>query len=325
MIVYERRASTVLYNLLSARDDRAVFLLPANVCPIIPMTFLKARQPFEFVDIDPATLCIDEGAVLDRWSKEPSRYGGLLFVRTYGSVHDTHSFFCELRSLAPDALLIDDSCLCAASFPDTPPTFVDAQLFSTGYAKYVDIGGGGYGVLAPNTPYATSVEPCDAHAYAKLDSECKSALAHRTQFRYEHDNWLDTSAPDLSWPKYQNRVNLELRRIVPHKAEINALYSDALPPEICLPSAFQQWRFNIRVRDKQSVLRMIRDCGLFASGHYASLAGIFSSGRAPNAESLHATVVNLFNDRYFSVAQAEQLADVVRGRRWKPFISGMAI
>ena len=53
------RASTILYDLLVSMRDRRTFLLPANICSIVPLTFLKAGTPFEFVDISPETLHMD--------------------------------------------------------------------------------------------------------------------------------------------------------------------------------------------------------------------------------------------------------------------------
>lgn len=55
MIKIEQRASVVLYRFLVANCKDFHFLLPANVCPVVPLTFLKAKVDFSFVDIDPAT------------------------------------------------------------------------------------------------------------------------------------------------------------------------------------------------------------------------------------------------------------------------------
>jgi hypothetical protein len=50
-LIQAPRASAILYNLLVGRADSRPWLLPANICPIVPITFLKAQVPFEFVDI----------------------------------------------------------------------------------------------------------------------------------------------------------------------------------------------------------------------------------------------------------------------------------
>ena len=51
--------------------------------------------------------------------------------------------------------------------------------------------------------------------------------------------------------------------------------------------------------------------GLFASSHYASLAGIMTNGRAPIAESLADEVVNLFNDHHFTIEMAERVCEII--------------
>jgi hypothetical protein len=96
-----------------------------------------------------------------------------------------------------------------------------------------------------------------------------------------------------------------------HRQAINTVYAERLPAEICLPPAYQGWRYNIRVPDKQRVLAAIFDAGLFASSHYASLAGIFAPGRCLHAEKLAGEVINLFNDRHFTAAMAEQICDII--------------
>ena len=52
MRVFENRGAAVLYYFLKGNNSGRPFLLPANVCPIVPLTFFKAGVPFEFVDID---------------------------------------------------------------------------------------------------------------------------------------------------------------------------------------------------------------------------------------------------------------------------------
>jgi hypothetical protein len=78
-----------------------------------------------------------------------------------------------------------------------------------------------------------------------------------------------------------------------------------------LPSRYQTWRFNIRVKNKQQVLSAIFDAGLFASSHYASLAGIMADGSAPHAEALADEIINLFNDEHFDEGKARQTCDVI--------------
>lgn len=52
MQVTSQRASAILYNYLSGNHFDKPFLLPANVCPVVPLSFMKAGVGFEFIDID---------------------------------------------------------------------------------------------------------------------------------------------------------------------------------------------------------------------------------------------------------------------------------
>jgi hypothetical protein len=78
-----------------------------------------------------------------------------------------------------------------------------------------------------------------------------------------------------------------------------------------LGDAWNNWRFCIRVKNKAELLKSIFSSGLFASSHYASLAGIFGPGEAPVARKLHDGIVNLFNDRHISMSQVEKLTALI--------------
>ena len=58
-------------------------------------------------------------------------------------------------------------------------------------------------------------------------------------------------------------------------------------------------------------MKAIFENELFASSHYASLAGIMSDGRAPAAESLADDVINLFNDHHFTADLAERVCEII--------------
>src|SRR3546814_18669450 len=87
MIVFESRASVVLYRLLRSRAPRTV-LLPSNVCTAVPLACMAGGVPFEFVDIDPATLEINLNRCAQIVRQQPQKYGALIFVRPYGAVID---------------------------------------------------------------------------------------------------------------------------------------------------------------------------------------------------------------------------------------------
>ncbi len=277
MIAFARRASAILFGILRDRADARPFLLPANVCPIVPETFRAAEQPFELIDIAEPWLEMDSAQCLERVRMRA--YAGILNVRPYGSERDPSAFFAGLREADPGLLIIDDKCLCP---PDVDGASIsalaDVTLFSTGYAKYADLGEGGFAHLRDGLAYL--------HASTGPD-------------------WLDLAPPAISWDEYRERVRDASLAAAAHKAELNAIYALAIPAEVQLPALFQQWRFNIRVDDSARLVEALFAEGLFASRHYPAL------GDAPVAARLHAQIVNLFNDRYFTPEQARRATEIV--------------
>lgn len=287
-------------------------MLPANVCPIVPMTLHKAGRRIEFVDVSTSTLCIDQDKLLERWTAPMEPPAGLIYVRTFGAIFDAAPLFAEIKQLAPEALIIDDRCACAPSFAtDTLLENVDAVLYSTGYAKYVDIGSGGYAFVTNQSGYQSAKLRYDEFDLKLLASQYKQALSSRQKYVYADSAWLDFNDPETDWNEYREIVEIEANRVSAIKQAINHIYTSRLPPEIQLSPAFHTWRFNIHVADKRALLASIEKAGLFASGHYDALNRLFGDGSGENACLLNQHIINLFNDRYFDVEKAERLADLI--------------
>jgi len=306
-IIQAPRASTILYNLLTTRADARPWLLPANICPIVPITFLKARIPFEFADISAATLHIDLEQAEARIKTR--RFGGLLYAHTYGESSTPRDFFDSVKHLAPELVLVDDRCLCIPDFEiDTP---ADLTLYSTGYAKIVDLNFGGYAFAQDDLKYRQSYLSFDPQEHVKLEASYKEAVQTRQAFIYHDSDWLETDAPMPAWYDYRQKIENGLKDSLAHRAALNDAYRKLLPHEIQLPQAYQIWRYNIRVKNSARVLKAIFESGLFASSHYASLAGIMVEGRAPQAETLANHVINLFNDHHFDLQKVEKICEVI--------------
>lgn len=308
-VVRAPRAATILYNLLVSRAERRPWLLPANICPIVPVTCAKAGVPFELVDISPATLHLD----LERASDlvKTNRFGGLLYAHSYGDPSTPRPFFAHIKGLSPDLLVVDDRCLCEPELRDLSPSAADVVLYSTGYAKQVDLGSGGYAFIGADVPYSAVSLPFDATSYERLEASYKASIEQRTAFIYRDSDWLQTDGNLPTWADYRRQLRGERERWREHRARLVSIYTDALPRELQLDAAYQSWRFNVRVRNQQKLLTAIFSAGLFASRHYTSLSGIMAPGRSPQAERLGEEVVNLFIDRYFSQEQAEQTASII--------------
>jgi hypothetical protein len=228
---------------------------------------VKAAVPFEFMDISKGTLHMDLDQAEARLRK--GRCAGLLYAHTYGEPSTPDSFFSLARSLWPEMLIVDDRCLCTPEFEVS--STADVVLFSTGYAKIVDLNSGGYAFV-------------------------------------DEDIQLETEAGSTAWDEYRRQIEARLESSLSQRASLNEIYASLLPAEIQLPPQFQQWRFNIRVRNKSAIMSEIFDSGLFASSHYGAL------GHAPEAASLAGDVINLFNDHHFDSQKAERVCEIINTR-----------
>lgn len=301
------RASSIIYNLLVSQGNTLPWLLPANICPIVPIIFLKAGIPFEFVDISTLTLHMDLEQVEDRIKTH--KFGGLLYAHTYGEPSTPRDFFYSLKDITPDLFILDDRCLCVPGFESDAP--VDLTLYSTGQAKIVEMGFGGYALAQDHIDYLPVKLPFDPQDYVELELSFKEAVQARKAFVYHDSSWLETTRPIPAWRDYREKIKNGLEPSLAHRNELNAIYRELLPFEIQLPQAYQKWRFNIRVKNKLNILQAIFSAGLFASSHYASLAGIMAEGYAPQAEILSNEIVNLFNDHHFDSRKAEKICKVI--------------
>ena len=306
-IVQAPRASAILYHVLASREQKKPWLLPANICPIVPITFLKARVPFELVDISAETLHMDlqqvEGRIRQR------KFGGLFYAHTYGEPSTPIEFFDGIKFLNPELMIVDDRCLCIPEFE--AQSSADMILYSTGYAKIVDMHFGGYAFLTNSLAYQPAKLTFNADDHDEIEKAYKKAVQERVRFVYHDLDWLETDASMPEWQDYRLQIENGLKLSLDQRATLNEIYASRLPPELQLPQEFQTWRFNVRVKNRSKVMKAIFEAGLFASSHYASLAGIMAEGPAPHAAALASEVINLFNDHHFDADRAAQVCDLI--------------
>ena len=308
-IIQAPRASAIIYSLLANRGNKNPWLLPAHLCPSVPSTFLKAQIPFQFVDISSQTLHMNlaqaEQLVKSR------KFGGLLYAHTYGEASTPSEFFVSVKSLSPDLMIIDDRCLCVPDLEFDPDNQADIQLYSTGYAKIVDLNFGGYAFRRDEIDYQPAHLSFHPEDHEEMERAYKVAISQRAKFDYLDSDWLETDTPVQAWDEYCAQIKKSLAESLEHRISLNQVYASTLPEEVQLPAPFQTWRFNIRVGNKQSILDAIFSSGLFASSHYASLAGMMDDGRAPQAEALGEGIINLFNNHHFTLEQAKQVCEII--------------
>lgn len=280
MILYEDRAATVLYKVLKALGKKQKFLLPLNVCPIVPDTFIKANIAFTFIDINLKTLCMDESLILNQLKNDTS-ITGILFVKTFGINLNTDVLFKQIKSINNDIFIIDDMCPCVQQFNyDINHSYADMALFSSGYSKYIDIGYGGYGFLK--------------------DSRFKKVFEDRSDSK--------------EFLEYKKDILHQIPLMQQHKDELNKIYKNNLPKKILLGDDFNTWRFSIMVNNKDIILKKIfEDKTLFASSHYPQIDYNYVDTPLVNSNTkkVHDKIINLFNDFRFTKEKAFKVLDII--------------
>jgi hypothetical protein len=309
-ILYGVRASSVLYQFLKETKTRGLWILPANVCPIVPAVFHKAGKKFLFCDISPFSHCIDEDSVIEILEKHRDRIAGILHVRAYGAAVDPKDLFIRAKKISEGVQLIDDRCLCQPEF-EWPESVADLVLYSTGYAKYVELGKGGWGFLREKHEMEITPERFSPEAHDMLLESFRESLERGKPFNYRNGDWLDTGLSALSFFEYRKLVSGKIPEIQARKLRLNEIYSEHLG-DFAFPEGYNGWRYNVTCLNPEEVVSEAFRIGLFASRHYKSLVPAFGQGRAPNASHLSDRVVNLFNDHRMEEDSAEALAKALK-------------
>jgi len=310
-----------LFNILLSLKDRKLitkgkhFLIPSNVCPIVPAVFLKAKVNFDFIDISMTSFCMDEGLLLERIKNDIS-INGVLFVKTFGIEFDATNIYRKIKNINDDIFIIDDCCLCPPNFEYAiNNSIADAAIFSTGYSKYVDIGWGGFGFIKDKYEYINKQILFNKDHLIMLTKNMNESVLNNSHFHYKDNNWLGGEAFLYdNFDQYNEQVNNQLYKVKKHKKLINNIYSQNLNNNIQMNREFWNWRFSIFVEGKKRLLEKIFESGLFASSHYKEVNFMFGKSENQynsNTKIIHSRIVNLFNDFRFSENDAYKIVDLI--------------
>lgn len=305
------RASAILYDVLTNCAPRLPFLLPANICPVVPLTFAKAGIAFEFVDISARSLSLDVEAAARILEARKGRIGGLLYAHTLGDPETPTEFFRWIKDRGESILLVDDRCLCMPDLEAPGHSPADVILYSTGYAKVADVGFGGYAFIRETLAVEHRQLPYDEDAWRLQEAAYRTAVSNKRPFVHHESDWLETDRALPAWPEYVDRVRRTLTETLEQRRLLNEVYNSIIPQELRLPERFQLWRYNLRLARPGAALKAIFDAGLFASSHYQSLVGIMGDGEAFHAGKLGSEILNLFNDHHYTVDMAERTAHII--------------
>ena len=265
------RANKILFNFLKVNNISGNVLLPANIGLDVVKTLQYAGLTPHFIDLQVENLCINQEAVLAA-AKDASV---LLFVHTYGIEHDFYAFFEQVKEQNPDIIIVDDKCLCLPDL-DVKDSAADLVLYSTGEQKMVSLGGGAIGYLA------------DQWEYDEVAVEENDLLSNEL------------------WLLDPKQLYMKMDAIIAHKEKLNTIYRAMLPEAIQLPDAYQHWRFNILVQNKQQVLDALAAEDILAESLYPAL-----DDTCMVANNLYAYVIHLRNDKQLTQEQAIRACEII--------------
>ena len=319
MIVIEQRASSILYKFLVSNCKGRHFLMPANVCPVVPLTFLKANIDFSFVDIDPTTHAGSYKEYIDAL-KQVGDNNGILYVNAYGFKKNNTEFYSEIKRLYPNIVVIEDNCLCIPEVSTTEvKQFVDLEFYSNGMSKCAPLEKeGGYGLFdIDKWEYNDCNEEYVDTAYDEQRLLLRECRIDGLPFTYEDSHWLPlqlTSLSGVSSAEYLRRVSCSVNRAMKHKKTINDIYDKGLPDTIKYEGVFHNWRYMLMLPNhdlQQTILSELDKHNLYASAHYASVGFLFKKKHYPIAEKEASFTLNLFNEQKYTEEMAKQTVEII--------------
>lgn len=314
MILFENRASVILFNVLKQMPLGSKFLLPSNICPIVPSVFLKAKVDFEFLDICIKTLCMDPQKVIQTLETDSS-ITGVLFVHTFGIDLEVESFFKSIKMLKGDTFIIDDRCLMIPDFDlNIEKSYADMALFSTGYSKYIDINWGGFAFLKDKYMYVKSDLVFKEEDLEEFTQDTQRCINDKSLFEYKDTCWLGSNTILYNdFEVYKKEIEKRTLLMKQQKEKLNKIYENNLPKSIHLGKEFSSWRFSILVENKELLLKKIFQEKLFASSHYKEVDYMFKKeySKESNAKDIHNKIINLFNDFRFNEDKAQKIVNII--------------
>lgn len=311
-LAFNIRATSILYSFILQNKGKGLWIIPVNCCHLIPACFIKANCPFEFVDVEKNSLCINENEVINRLTKTPLKYSGILIVRNYGEDKMQNSLFNRIRKSAPHIKIIDDACLSYPNFNIEIPDIVDLELYSTGYSKPLDIGYGGFAKIHTKDRLLSEINlDFDENALIEMNKyytkSCNS-LSPVGDLAFKRD-WLNFKV--IKKDKYVEEVNTSLTKAISQKNKLNKIYDELILSKFKEKRLSSNWRYNIRCNNPNYVLEKINEQGLFASQHYFPLNKVFGRGLCPIWEKTYSTILNLFNDHRFNDEKAMKCCKII--------------
>ena len=118
---------------------------------------------------------MDASTVVERLREGHGKTAGILFARTYGHGGVFEPQFRAFKAVEPDLLVVDDRCFCRPNFTHSGGV-ADLELYSCGYAKFVDLGWGGWGLFRGTPDSGREELPFESRAHEELLQQFRKTL-----------------------------------------------------------------------------------------------------------------------------------------------------
>lgn len=313
--ILKNRALGILYLFLKNNfQDLKHWYIPANICFSVPLLFLKLNKEITFYDIG-----FDIDLIIKKQINELKNSGVLLYDY-FGRPWEIDKINIINKLVA---CVIHDCCL---SYPvlkqsELTNNCSDLIIFSTGPKKVVDVAYGAIGYYKKNYTITNSNNNLNDsknneihNTYQNIETLWNECRKNNTTFKSSliHYNWIDVNE-NLVEPIYFEKVTEKMQAVSLHKETLNKIYDTLIPDELKLKNLSNVWRYHISVKERDFLLHKIFEKNLFAGKHYADCPTILGyNDNCKTSKLIDKHIVNLFNDFYYSVNQAEQTALIIK-------------
>ncbi len=309
-ITLRNRATAVLNDFIITNNISGKFLLPANICPIVPLVFIKNNIKVKFIDISKKNFDMDKSLIFENLEK----FDGLLWNNSYGKEDNNSNFFLKCKKNKKNFFIIDDRCLNEPNLSLKRQINSDLEIYSTGYSKYCDLGHGGYGLSPKKISYFPN--SYNKFSYEYIIKKFYSSIKNKNIFYSKKENWLENKN-NINSLEYFKKIKKLKRKIKIHKKKINSIYEQLIPNKLKVNNIYNNWRYNILTPNRDILLNEIFQKGLFASNHYYPSSKIFQNKHMKNSDYVAKNILNLFNDLRFNEKMAIKISQIIKNHYLK--------
>ena len=317
-IVYAGRAAAGLYAILRTVCRDAEVVVPANVCPAAVYPIVYSGNCPVFCDVEAPAGNVSLAGIRDCVT---DRTAAVLVPHMYGNpVQDIAAIaeFCRDR----DVLLVEDCASAMGAQTDTGMvgTFGDYVLYSTGHAKVLDFGGGGFVTsakcLAPvetvlmelplPSDRSRAIEREYAHEYRRYLNTRKplAEFSGRDYFQRDFREMFLIRAGEEYMSSALSRINCELPGEIDRRRRAYDRWVNMFRELVCdagveiyryHPTGIP-WRFSffIEAGRRQRVADALLAAGIPVSDWYPMMTELFGDTRVyPTANALGSEILNV--------------------------------